>query len=203
MSRKKEILGIDFDDVVFDCNASIDAFHNERYGTAHTREDHTTYLFEDIWNVSSEEVRKRMGEWYNTGYHAGTPVVRGAKEALLTLKGRYEIVIVTARSEETRELTESWIQKNLPGIADRTYFTGRGPLSPRGTAGGRKKSDVANELGIRYFVEDALHQVEDLVKNAPGTTVFLLDAPWNRIGAPENVTRAGSWDEIASALLHR
>jgi uncharacterized protein len=194
---KKKILGVDFDDVLFDNNTSIAAFHNARYGTSYGKEDNTDYFFEKLWGCSTEEVWRRMEEYGETEFHHEAPIIDGAKEALENLRTAYDIVIITARAPAARGVTERWLEKNLPGFVRQIYFTDRFRLDSPGRL---LKSDVCKEVGVSYFVEDAPHWAEDVARNAPGTEVFLFDSPWNRKETPPGAVRVHSWEEVARAL---
>ncbi|MDO8523756.1 MAG: hypothetical protein Q7R74_00835 [bacterium] len=198
MSSRK-ILGVDFDDVLLDNNTSVARFHNERYGTSYVKEDNVDYFFEHLWGVSTDEVIRRLDEWADSEYHKDAPIIDGARDALKKLKSRYDIVIISARPESSREVTEEWLQRHLPDFVSGIHFTGR--VNHGSITGTRKKSDVCNALGVSCFVEDALHWAEDIAAHAPHTEVLLFDSPWNRSEIPEGVTRVHSWEDIVSRLM--
>lgn len=195
---KKKIFGVDFDDVLFDSNTSIAAFHNANYGTSYGREDNSDYFFEKLWGCSVEEVWRRIDEYSETEYHHNAPIIEGARAALQKLQTVYDIVIVTSRPEEARPVTERWLEKNLPGFVEHIYFTGRfrGPSPVRVL-----KSDICKQVGISYFVEDAPHWIEDIALNALETEIFLFDSPWNQKETSPRAIRVHSWEEVVRKLL--
>jgi len=194
----KEILGVDFDDVLFDTNGSAAEFHNLHYGTSYTREDNKDFLFEHLWDCPPEEVERRLDHYYETDFHHGAPMIGGVKEALTELSERFDIIVITARPEERRGVTEAWIQKNLPGLITKVYHTDF--FISEKPEEGRFKSDLCRELGVSYFVDDTLAQVKDIAHHAK-THVFLFDAPWNRSETPPGTVRVHSWADITGRLM--
>lgn len=79
-----------------------------------------------------------------------------------------EIHLVTARgffdhAEQIRAWTEDWVTTNyIPG---RLHFA-------------KDKGRVAKEIGATHAIDDALHNVEDLVK--AGVDTYLMTQPHNR-----------------------
>jgi uncharacterized HAD superfamily protein len=195
MAAHKKILGVDFDDVLFNCDEALAQFHNTRYGTSYTTDERNSFYLEPFWNCSAEEVQKRLDEFTYTEFHENANVVTGAREALERLSDVYDIVIVTGRADIARSATEKWLEKNLLGLYREIHFSNHG-----GTGIGkyRLKSEILRELGIDIFVEDAPHFAADVA--GAGITVFLFDTPWNRAETPDGAIRVRSWEEIVEQL---
>lgn len=194
--KQKKILGVDFDDVLFQCNTAAAKFHNTTYGTSYSRDDVKTFDWRDVWHVSPEEEHRRVLEFFATKFHDEAEAVIGAYDALKKLNEAYEVVIVTGRPESARDVTLEWLSKHFLGLYREVHFTSHydSDHSKR-----RKKSDIVKELGINIFIEDALHFAADVAES--GIPVFLIDTPWNQGETPPNVTRVYSWDEILEKLL--
>ena len=190
----KKLLGVDFDDVLFNCDEALVQFHNTRYGTSYSSADRSTFELQPVWNCSGEEVIARLDEFTETEFHERANAVTGAREALALLQEHYDIVIVTGRAASARPATERWLEKNLLGLYREVHFADHGGT---GTAR-RLKSDILRELGIGVFVEDAPHFAADVA--GAGITVLLLDTPWNRAETPNGAIRVRSWDEIVARL---
>jgi len=99
------------------------------------------------------------------------------------------VVIVTARQEIYREVTEQWLLRNgMP--YDQLIMTGT-----------HKKEEACLEQRLQIMVEDTLEVGIDLC--AVGIHVLLLDAPYNRRDLPEMITRVFNWQEIYEELHGR
>ena len=191
----KPVLGVDFDDVLMRAGDALAAFHNATYGTSYARDEVADFDLSKMWNCTPEEATRRIGEFMATEFHHEADPVVGAKQALEKLRDAYDIVIVTGRAEAWREGTVRWLEKNLLGLYREVHFTGQ--VAHDG--GARRKSDIATELGIAVFIDDALHFAEDVASF--GIPVLLFDTPWNRGQTREGVTRVHSWEEILGLLL--
>lgn len=192
----KKRYGFDLDDVILNFMESFRGFHNENYGTNHELEDYTDFYLENILGCTKEEIVKRVEVFYNSHEHKNANPVKGAVEVLKKLSDKYELIIITAKPEELREQTIAWLNIHLPNIFSDVVFTnhfqGEGPK--------RNKGDVCLELGIEAFVDDAIHNAENVA--SVGIPVLLLDTPWNRkFEETEFVKRVQNWEQIEQILL--
>lgn len=186
MTRKK--VGVDFDDVVLDCNTSLALFHNKHYGTSFERKDVQSFDLTKLWHCTEEEMAVRIKGWYNSPEHAESRSMPGAVEAIRKLAASCELHIITARSSQVQGITSQWIAEHLPGVFSGIHFTNR-------FAGGRRpKSEVCRELEISVLIDDSIDNARDVA--ASEIPVLLFDAPWNQEEIPPGVTRVFSWEEV-------
>lgn len=106
-------IGVDFDDVLTDSTASFAQFHNRRYGTKLTRDDHTSWDLQRVWGIPREEMHARVAAWYASEEHARMQPVLGAKEVLSRLNNEHELHIVTGRSHKTHSVTSTLLDTFL------------------------------------------------------------------------------------------
>ena len=194
--QQKKILGVDFDEVLFQSTKAAVKYHNAAYGTSFTVEDMTSYNWGEIWGCTSEEAERRFIDFISTQFHAEAEEVLGARDALKRLNEKYEVVIVTGRQEIAREATLGWLTKNLAGLYREIHFVGSFNPDPSKQ---RLKSDVVKTSGISIFIDDSLRFAEDVART--GVPVLLFDTPWNQGEALPGVVRVRSWDEITRRLL--
>lgn len=187
-------IGIDFDDILIDCNESVARYHNRVYGTSYKRGDMTTWHLHDIWMCSKEEAIRRVYEWYDSEEHLETLPIKGAIEAIAELSRFYELYIITSRPESAKNVTEILINRyfgdNFSGLHFTSHFE---------SIGRRTKSEVCLELGTPILIEDSPVHAEEVANN--GIIVLLLDAPWNKDLSLGNVFRVFSWKEIIRFLV--
>lgn len=97
----------------------------------------------------------------------------GAVRALTRFKERgYKLVYVTARGyiEDAQEITENWMKKwEIP--YDEIYISGYN----------QSKASLVKDIEIKAFVDDKLENCIDFKNSDNCETVFLMDAPWNRL----------------------
>jgi uncharacterized protein len=187
---RRKIIGIDFDDCLFDCGTRMCEFHNEAYGTALRRDDVKSLQLEHAWDCTPEEVIRRVEEFYWTHHHDAMHPMDGAVDALSVLSRRFELALITARPEQVREITMEFVRRHIPLDFGHVHFLGQYSPEPRKKV---SKGDFCRKLEVAVFIDDALHHAESVAK--AGIPVLLFDAPWNRIETPKKVTRVFSWFE--------
>ncbi len=196
MIQSKPVLGIDIDDVLLDLNAQLLSFHNDRYDSHLTFEQWFSFDLALMFDCSYEEKERRVAEFYASAYNDATQPIKGAREALATLSKTHTIHLITARPEYLRESTLLSLNSHFAGLFESVHFTGAHHIS---TIEKRTKADVCRELGVETFVDDAIHNAEDVA--AIGCKVYLLDRPWNQLPVSAGITRVYSWEEIVSLVL--
>lgn len=197
MSRtSRPVLALDLDDVIKDTVPALCRWHNHRHGTAHTPDDMTEFYLDALWQCSREEAGDRLWEFFHSEHHHATAFVDGAAEGLRILATRYELHVVTARPSNVRRQTIAWIDQNCPDLFAAVHLTG----SPHKAAGAeRQKSAVCREIGACAFIDDAIHNVEDV--HAAGIRTLLFHSPANRLATPPTgVLRVHSWADVVAEL---
>lgn len=197
MTERKDDLGVDFDDMVFDFNEEFRKYHNKYYGTSYEFSHIWTYDMAKFLQLEEEEKNRRVVEFYNSAEHAAGEPVEGALEALEILSKKYVLHIVSARPEHMREFTEAWLgTRDARRFFENVHLT-NAYLTPDGTIA-RSKVEVCREIHAAAHLEDALHHAKAV--SAAGIPVYLLDKPWNQSKPIPGVTRVRDWNEIVKAL---
>lgn len=190
------IIGVDMDEVLVDLIVDVLRYHNEKYGTSHSKEDISTYDLQNIWNVTWEETVQRFLDFYDTDYFDRGEVIELAKEGVARLAEKHELHVITGRPDSVEEKTRKWLDTHFPGFFKSINFTntwGDGKGKPR------NKGEICRELGVEVLIDDHLNYASDAAKQ--GVKVLLMDAPWNRSAElPENVKRVLSWAEIPDII---
>lgn len=98
-------------------------------------------------------------------------------------------IIITARKEDSKEVTEAWL-KHWLGIPYTLYMTA-----------GSRKDDMVKSLKIRYFVEDRFKVANEIGEVCE--TCFMPKRPWNVGRQPtERVTRINDLVNIIDTVLN-
>jgi len=181
-------IGVDLDDVLLDCNTSLALFHNERYGTSYERKDILSWQLEHTWDCTPEEVIARVKEWYGSMEHLESRPVPGAIATVAKLAGVHELHVITSRPMNTKDLTHAWLDKHFPNQFEQVHLTSH--FEP----GTGSKAGICRKLGVSVLVEDSLLHARDVA--AIGTTVLLLDCPWNQESVSGGIIRVSTWEDI-------
>jgi len=106
---------------------------------------------------------------------------RGAAKVLRVLIAQgHEVIYITARPKDMREVTEEWLFENGFPFAEIVF--------------GKPKAEVVKEKGISLMIEDAPHEINGL-KDV--TKLIVLDRPYNR---NFNVERADHWLKVPDLI---
>lgn len=184
MIDQKLNLGVDMDGVI--CNL-WDPFRREifiRTGI-YIPQNIPEYDVEKCSKVTrsqAEDIFKKGGTMYQS-----LPEVPGAKNALLSLKKRYKIHIITHRNfyRGIQKDTLRWLRMHeIP--YNKITFTGS------------DKTQQVLDAGCEYMIEDRGKTAVMLAKK--GQKVVLLDYSYNKNFKHKLITRAKNWNEIVGVL---
>lgn len=195
-SKKKSfVVGLDFDDVIFNFNPTFYAYHNVKYGSRIERQHMTSFDMQKVLNCTLDEVRDRVFEFTLSPEHGDALPVEGAKEALAELSKKYELHIITARNRQANDVTFQWIEKHFPKHFQSVTITNQFFGLPGTTY---TKVEIGKKIGIDVMIEDSIKNAHEI--GTAHIPVILLDTPWNQGELPANVTRVYSWAEIVDAI---
>ncbi|EHQ87519.1 5' nucleotidase, NT5C type [Desulfosporosinus youngiae] len=177
-------IGVDIDGVISDSYPLWLQELNRHYGK--NIPDIVDYNMHVAFGVTSDD----MNEFFETNVERLLMMpepIPGAKEGIETLlQDGHEIIYVTARTPEQKDLTVRWF--SLREIHhEHVLCTGFG-----------SKADVVKEWGIEAFIED--YQVNAKLIAECGVPVFLLNASYNQEELPPGIIRCHSWDEIITGI---
>lgn len=187
-----KLIGIDIDEVLSDTVVGFLKFFNNKHGTKHTYDEITDYSFTKSLNISPDEEKANLMEFFASKYFVDIEPITGSVEAIQKLSRTNELFAISSRPPVLMSLTNFWLDKYFKGCFREVILTDSHFDSSI------TKSKVCIEKHLDYFVEDVMKYAEDCA--SVGVTVFLLDKPWNRIETGNNVIRVKDWLEILSKL---
>lgn len=161
------VWGFDLDEVVCDCSNTLLDIVNGYFGTEFVLNDLTDYYFYNILGITAQEFQPVIDIVWRPDCLLSLPVILGGRTLVNKIKHMgCAVYFITARDKKLRSVTQTWLDKN--GVEyDNVFFTDSG-----------KKSPIAKELGVKYFVEDNLKHAIDVA--SLGVTVFVPEYPWNK-----------------------
>ncbi|KAG8904523.1 hypothetical protein FRB99_001606 [Tulasnella sp. 403] len=204
MSKKSPLIAVDFDDVLVATNQSAAQWHNREFGSTMTLDDFLYYHWwkNPYWGSMKETFTKVLN-YYKADDYRHAPPVQDAFRCCKQLKAMgYRLIVLTARSDEHRQLTEDAIQKYFPGTFDTTPPRGRSlthyfidllsacrtgifdgleftaSIAGRGSAQVTKAQMLRN-LGASLLIDDSLDNCIDCAKT--GLPIMLFGHyEWNK-----------------------
>lgn len=186
-SRYRALLAVDFDDVLFDCNAALQRIIRSEF---HSTSSYMEFVSKHPY-LKNEIFRFLYGS-----YHQDCVAIDGAHDALSRLVGSHRMVVVTGRSESTRRQTEKWLEVNFPMLFSEIYFT-NAFLGKNGESE-RKKSNICLDIGVDILIDDSVEETIDV--SSVGVIAFLFDRPWNRTSVSVPLFRVNSWSHALNKL---
>lgn len=197
MNKRKPIIVLDIDGVLFQTTADAVATYNQRFGTKHAVEDifdHNARHNEDLFVVDGVD----QFHVYQDDISGYVPVP-GAVAALKNLARSAELIALTSRDyDRFYEATKKAIQNHFGDTIKQVYFT-----TQAGSLAHREKGEIIKELGGALLVDDSVAYCLSCQKL--GIPAILFGQPYNKAGHdyPAEL-RAKDWphaEAIARRLL--
>jgi 5'(3')-deoxyribonucleotidase len=174
-------IGIDMDGVLTDFNTGWMARYNADFGTSLQASD--VLRWEGLHGLTHFEDMDSFWSWAQGDGHSvfrDLPAMPGAIETIQALARRHRIVIVSAKFDWAIPDSLAWLARH--GIPAReVHFVWQ-------------KSNVPCDV----YLEDAPHQLEELVAARPDALVCRMVHPWND-EVPGTVP-VRSWSEFAALV---
>lgn len=198
----KPVLAIDLDEVLGQFVVAICLWHNRRFNTSLISSDFVSYHFAAVtgWGSDAQaagKVREFLsGPAGDTGIEGPAPEflavqpVAGAHAALSALQHLFDLVVVTARSEDIGVVTREWLAAHFPGIFSRIILCNA--YGSDGHHVRRSKGDVCKEIGAVALVDDNVGYCLDAARAVPLAFLF-GDYAWN-------TRKGGSWEHAPPPL---
>lgn len=199
MRNHRPRIGIDFDDVIADFNGRFVQYMNEQLGTNYQYHDITHFEFDKMYGVLLPQMLQHLERFcHDPHWHDGIQPIKDAVATCKELAASYELVVVTSRCESLRSITSEWLYAWGLSLQE-VHFTNSS--SVRFAERRRQKSAVCREVGLRAFVDDALHNATDVA--SAGIPVILKNRPWNADRTDldlTNVYPVDNWTEVPARL---
>lgn len=186
----KRIIGTDFDGIITDTDPVFREYIKRVTGKEFFREQVTKYFYEECLPITKGDVDKAYQLMLAENVWSRMKLVEGAKETLLALSEKFDIVVITARPADARGQSEEFLKRN--GIPFKEIHFIRE---------GDNKINLIRQFPFKLeaFIEDRLDFARGIALS--GIPTYMLDYPWNRCeGATENLHRVRSWKEISNLL---
>ncbi len=194
---KKPKIGLDADDNLINTMEAFNEFHNHKYGHSFAMEDYTGYNLAEIWDMNHYAVLDDEREFYESEFYKNVQPIPGAKQVILELSKRRDLVIITGRGKDIPQ----YLPVTLNTLFGSEHFHSFHHLGPGYSPSPRiQKWETCVEHDIKILMDD-YH--ETLIKAAEkGIHGILFPAPWNKhvTDLPKLVTRVNNWEEALAVF---
>eukprot|EP00055_Hartaetosiga_balthica_P001804 m.1938 g.1938 ORF g.1938 m.1938 type:complete len:211 (-) comp1670_c0_seq1:68-700(-) len=191
---KKPVIAVDLDEVLGYFVRALCKFHNDVYETEFVETDFNSYTFRNVWGGSEEESSIKVHDFLESDYFVkGIDIVPGAKEALIKLKEKYDLVICTSRQHIIAQTTHEWIEQHYPDIFSSILFGNH-----FGREGVKKsKPEMVQAIGADYLIDDALHYATQCADHLKQVLLF-GEYAWNETNdaLKPGITRVNDWIDV-------
>ena len=186
---KKPIIAVDMDDVLAQHAEAFVAFSNANYGTKLTKDTYDE-TWANFWKVEWEEIERRAKEFHTPEGTFSYAKIEAAEPVLQALRGKYELVIVTARSENVIKATYAWLDKHFPDVFSDVHFV---PIwVPNNTV---TKAQICQQIGAEYLIDDVLRHC-NLAAQGGIQALLFGDYNWNKGETEPIVRRVKDWQAV-------
>lgn len=181
----KKRLGIDIDGTVT-CPKTIIPYMNQDFRLNIRYEDVKEYDLSTLVNVPKDEFAK-WWERKEEEIYRDSPLAEGAKEILLQLEKKFELIFISARGKEYFDLTKNWFHKQGISCINLELL------------GSHYKIEAAKKWGVDAFLEDK-HDNAVEIHEKLHIPVLLFQTPYNQEPVPKGVYRVKNWEEAWKTL---
>ena len=180
-------IAVDIDNVILDMGPLLTAKVRDHFGKYYSlRTLYQHYRLRDSIEISRlEEIRF----WQKYGYEIAqeSEPKQFCRQALLWLKKHgFFVVIITARPLLMKLITDSWLKKHQIPFDQIVY-------------GVKKKGEECIQKRIPFMVEDAAHNIINLLEQGVRTIAFPY--PYNLYLRDDKLIHIADWREIAFFLM--
>lgn len=186
----KQTIAVDVDEVLAPHAAEFVAYSNQKYGTNLTVDDYTEH-WSAIWNSDYDTTAKRA-KLFSVTVFPHLNHFEDADAVLRKLSKKYNLVVVTARRSDVKDITTDWINAKYPGIFKDIHFAGIWDKIDHSTVHATKK-EICQAVGADYLIDD---QLKHCIGAAEAGIQALLfgDYAWNQAETlSSGVTRCVDW----------
>lgn len=192
---RKLTIAVDCDDTLFPTAKYFIDSYNKKFN-ANVDFEHQHEPDYDGWGVDDDELLRRLGMLQEAEEYRQIEMYDNTARVLndLRIKG-HKLIVVTARKEHERPMTESMIERDAPGVFDAIEFVGWYG----------SKHEALRKIGADVLVDDSMHHLNKALEEGildPGCALLFGDFPWSRtIGeAGEGIVRCADWIEVEQGI---
>ena len=198
MTTGQRTIAIDADNVIVDTTSPLLDFYRATRNPSSrvTVADCHTYNLWEVWDCPREEAIRVVMAYFGSEQAMAALPIPGAQEALLVLKERFKLVVVTARRSEFAPMTMDWLDRYFSGIFDDVLFANH-----FATVGMEiPKADLCRQAGAKVLVDDQIGHLLDCLKGGIAGILFGQYSWQKGTELPESIVNAPDWPAVQALL---
>lgn len=196
MDKKRTVIAVDLDDVLAPTSQCIIDHYAKQVGRVLPYGDITAYEYWQSVGVLSDEDAIRIVHGYEISGYPGLEPYKDALAILPSMKDDFIFVLVTARPERLREITESWIDRFFPKVFSTIFLTG----NPYTSIDHITKAEACAQLGASCLIDDQLKHCAGAVEIGLEAILF-GEFDWNNsLDIPRRVLRCPDWKRVKETV---
>lgn len=192
---RKLTIAVDCDDTLFPTAKYFIDSYNKKFN-ASVDFEHQHEPDYDGWGVDDDELLRRLGMLQEAEEYRQIEMYDNTARVLndLHTKG-HKLIVVTARKEHERPITEWMIERDAPGVFDAIEFVGWYG----------SKHEALRKIGADVLVDDSIHHLNKALEEGalnPGCALLFGDFPWSRTvsDAGSGIARCADWIEVEQGI---
>ncbi len=190
---KKDIIAVDIDEVLYPFLKEFVADHNLKFKTNLKVENFSTYEFEDSLGINRRKSIQRIYDFSSKTDQINPEPIKDSKDAILKIAKFYDLVIITSRHPQYRDITVKWLNRHFKNVFKSVHLIGYHKIIQNPVY----KSDICLAIGAKHIIDDSLDNILDCAKKGINGILF-GDYPWNQgnLNKFKNITRLKKWTDV-------
>lgn len=192
---RKLTIAVDCDDTLFPTAKYFIDSYNKKFN-ASVDFEHQHEPDYDGWGVGDAELLRRLGMLQDAEEYRQIEMYDNAVRVLNNLRAEgHKLIVVTARKEHERPITEWMIERDAPGIFDTIEFVGWYG----------SKHEALRRIGADVLVDDSIHHLNKALDEGvlnSGCALLFGDFPWSRTVSDvgSGIVRCADWIEVEQGI---
>ena len=182
------IIGVDIDEILGEFYRGFLAWMKENQGITVSYDELYTYRLCTVLGESQEKSLERL-HTYLRKHAKDLALVPGAQEGIRALSQKHTLYAITSRDKFSEQDTREWLRTHFEDAFEDVYFANHAADDFHVS-----KSHFTEQLGVDIMIEDYEGYALDIAHS--GTTVVMLEKPWNNKEHHKNVFVMNSWKRI-------
>lgn len=189
MPGKKPIIAFDFDDVLVEVTRNFLRFYNKEFIVDYEKIEKD---IASLIKITEEDELRLWDKFFASNEYLSIAPTIQQRETLVKIKDKFNLVILTNRSERFRKSLIKWVERHLPGYFSEVLFCADFPK------GRQTKGFICSELKIKMLIDDEPKNIISCLEyNVP---VTIYDCPWNK-KLDKGLQRISSLKDIRKILM--
>lgn len=160
---QKTVVAIDLDEVLCNMLPSLCNWYNEKYNTNFIVSQYYNNTYDTLWGITKREMENVVDEFTATQIFSNLPPIDGSIDIVnkLCKSDKYELHIITSRSDKIKDITEIWVKNYFRDIFKEIHF-----CNIYSSTGKKiQKHEICSKINAKYLIDDTFCHLFSTVNN--------------------------------------